>query len=126
MEQRITILSDTQPQSIYLAKAKLESEGIESFIKDEFTTQVHNFYANAIGGVKLQVYENDVHSATMILTLGEIVKPVQSNPNDFFQKLNQATKKLPFIGGYIFEKRLLILIILLLIIIFIPILILGL
>jgi len=63
----ITILSFTYPHEAHLAKTKLESEGFEVMIKDELTVQVDNFYSNAIGGVKLQVSENDYDRALQVL-----------------------------------------------------------
>jgi hypothetical protein len=48
----------TYPHEAHVAQGYLESEGIETLIKDEITTQVHNFYSNAIGGVKLLVHES--------------------------------------------------------------------
>jgi hypothetical protein len=58
------------PQDAYLAKGFLDSEGVESVIKDEFTAQVNNFYSNAIGGVKLQVKESDYENGLLILQKG--------------------------------------------------------
>ncbi len=62
-----TIITFTLPQEAYLAKGFLESEGIETMIKDELTAQVNNFYSNAIGGVKLQVRESDFENGLAIL-----------------------------------------------------------
>ena len=55
-----TIATFTYPAETFVIKSKLESEGIECFIKDELTIQSHNFLSNAIGGLKLQVNPNDV------------------------------------------------------------------
>ena len=38
----------TYPHEAHLAKNYLESEGIETEIRDELTAQVNNFYSNAI------------------------------------------------------------------------------
>ncbi len=43
---------------------QLEAEAIECFVKDEFTDP---FVSNAIGGVKLQVREQDCARAIQIL-----------------------------------------------------------
>jgi DNA-directed RNA polymerase subunit RPC12/RpoP len=58
----------TLPQEIYLAQGFLESEGIPTILKDELTVQVHNFYSNAIGGVKLLVPEAEVARAGELLS----------------------------------------------------------
>jgi hypothetical protein len=70
MENFKTLITFTLPQDAHLAKGFLESEGIETVIKDELTAQVNNFYSNAIGGVKLQVKESDYENGILILKKG--------------------------------------------------------
>ena len=69
MQSLITIKTFTYPHEAYVIRGKLESEGIETFMRDEMTVQVHNFYSNAVGGVKLQVREKDADHAREILGL---------------------------------------------------------
>ncbi len=70
----ITILTSQQPIQLAIIRGRLESEGIECFIKDELTIQVQPFYSNAIGGAKLQVRESDVDLANEILREGGYIK----------------------------------------------------
>jgi len=74
MDNWQTIITFTQPHDAHFAKGLLESEGIETIIRDELTAQVNNFYSNAIGGVKLDVKENDLVTATLILKEGGYIK----------------------------------------------------
>lgn len=67
MNDWITIITFNTPQDAYLAKAKLESEEIETFLKDELTNQVLNVYS-ITSGVKLQVSGADYDRACEILT----------------------------------------------------------
>lgn len=67
MQELLTIIRFTYPHEAAIARGLLESEGIEVFTKDELTTQVHNFYSNAIGGIKLQVWGADYERAAGIL-----------------------------------------------------------
>lgn len=67
MQQLVTIKTFTYPHEAYIIIGKLESEGIYTFLRDEMTVQVHNFYSNAVGGVKLQVPSEDVERALAIL-----------------------------------------------------------
>jgi hypothetical protein len=64
------IITFVLPHEAHLAKAYLESEGIETEIRDELTAQVDNFYSNAIGGVKLLVKEEDFQRGMEVLKLG--------------------------------------------------------
>ena len=51
----------------YLFKAKLESEGIEVFLQNENTVNTEPAWSNAIGGVKLFVFADDVMKAKQVL-----------------------------------------------------------
>lgn len=63
----VTINTYTLPHELAIHRSKLEAMGIDCFVQDELTVQVHNFYSNAIGGIKLQVKEDDVTEALEIL-----------------------------------------------------------
>ena len=70
MDKYITILTVTYPHELAIIRSRLESEGIECFARDEMTVQANPLYSNAIGGVKLQVREDDVPEAMEILKDG--------------------------------------------------------
>ena len=58
-----TVTSSTYPADIQILKGKLESEGIPVFLRDENTINTDPLISDAIGGVKLQVYELDKEKA---------------------------------------------------------------
>jgi Putative prokaryotic signal transducing protein len=104
MSKWVTILTFTYPHEAHLAKSVLEAEKIPVFIKDELTTQVNNFYSNAIGGVKLQIPDAELDKAYILLKEGgfideevkvEIVKRsrVTNTNNCPFCKSKQVSKK---------------------------------
>ena len=64
----------TYPHEAHIAKGYLESEGIDTIIKDEVTAQVNNFYSNAIGGVKLLVHESMFTRGTEVLIKGGYIR----------------------------------------------------
>lgn len=51
--------------NIYLSK--LQSENIDCYLKDEFTTTIMPVISNAIGGIKLCVIETELEKAKTIL-----------------------------------------------------------
>jgi hypothetical protein len=110
MQNWTTVISFTYPHEAHLAKGKLESEGINVILKDELTTQVNNFYSNAIGGVKLQIKESDIKRAKQILTEGGFLNSEPIEPNRFLVLFNEYTSKLPFIGKSILELRLMVIV----------------
>ena len=46
---------------------KLQNNGIECFLKDEFSATINPILSNAIGGIKLMVKDKDVKEATEML-----------------------------------------------------------
>lgn len=70
MDNWQTVITFTQPHEAHMAKGVLESQGIETLIQDEFTAQVHNFYSNAIGGVKLKIKESNFENGVSVLKDG--------------------------------------------------------
>ncbi|MDO9333397.1 MAG: DUF2007 domain-containing protein [Dehalococcoidales bacterium] len=70
-DKLVTIATFNYAAEAYLHRAKLESEGIWSFVADEFAPNF--FITAAAGGVKLQVRESDAAEAIRILreTVGD-------------------------------------------------------
>ena len=66
-EELLTIATFSMAIEADLARAKLESEGIECFLADEHTVTVNWLYSQAVGGVKLQVREANAQKAMEIL-----------------------------------------------------------
>jgi hypothetical protein len=67
MENLETIFSSDSPVECYLIKSKLENEGVECFVFDDNIISVYPFLSNAVGGVKLKVYERQKELAEKIL-----------------------------------------------------------
>jgi predicted RNA-binding Zn-ribbon protein involved in translation (DUF1610 family) len=59
-----------------LAKSRLNSAGIECFLDNEFTIGINWLYSNALGGVKLKVFEADELAALEIITDEEQTDPL--------------------------------------------------
>jgi hypothetical protein len=57
---------DTMPDA-YIAKGRLEVDGIACRLLDEHLVQTDWLYAIAVGGIKLQVAEEDVERALAYL-----------------------------------------------------------
>jgi hypothetical protein len=79
MDNQVEIISFTFPHEAHIAKGYLESNGIETFLKDEMTVQVNNFYSNAVGGVKLMIKESDYEQGLLLLKNSGYIKESSSN-----------------------------------------------
>lgn len=67
LESLETVATFTFPWEAQLAKAALESEGIEATIADENLIRLYWAISNAIGGVKVQVRADDLERARELL-----------------------------------------------------------
>jgi hypothetical protein len=62
----VTIKKSHYESELLVLKSKLESEGIQCFLRNEFTTQIMNYMANF--EVELQVSELDLERVHKILS----------------------------------------------------------
>lgn len=67
MSLQTTIATFRFPHDAYIFRTKLESEGIKVFMQDELTIQTDNFLSIPMGGVKVQVADNDIQRAQEIM-----------------------------------------------------------
>lgn len=107
MNNFITVKIFTYPHELAVIRGRLEAEGIECFIKDELTIETNPFYSNALGGIKLQVRENEVQRTIDILKDGGYIKEeINTGPSSFNNKIDTITSKIPFIKNLQYEFRL--------------------
>ncbi|MDR2814047.1 MAG: DUF2007 domain-containing protein [Prevotellaceae bacterium] len=97
----ITVFSFTYPSEVMIVRGRLESEGIECFVKDELTVQVNPFYSNAIGGIKLQVKESDLEQAVKILKEVGYIKEEDLQPPKSLETLHNIFSKIPVIKNLV-------------------------
>ncbi len=93
-DQLITVAAfDTAPQ-MGLVKSKLESEGIECFVKDEYTSQA--YINSVVGGMKIQVYPQDEKRAREIIEeMGVYSDP--KNQSSRLMAFERATNRMPLL-----------------------------
>ncbi|MBR9829165.1 MAG: DUF2007 domain-containing protein [Oceanospirillales bacterium] len=63
----VTIARYTYPYEAQIARALLDSEGVDAFIADEQTINMQWLYSDALGGVRLQVKAEDAERALRLL-----------------------------------------------------------
>ncbi|MBY0487850.1 MAG: DUF2007 domain-containing protein [Flavobacteriaceae bacterium] len=69
MEEQFQLIGRYQYSSeAIIYKGKLESEGIEVYIRDNNIVDSNPLYSNAVGGIKLFVKNEDVAKAQIILS----------------------------------------------------------
>lgn len=65
--QLVTIAVFPTAFMAHVVEGRLQADGIECYIQDEHTLQVNPLLTNALGGIKLQVKEEDVPLAVSLL-----------------------------------------------------------
>lgn len=63
----VTLASFSNPLDAHILRGRLEAEGVECHLADEHIVAANWLYANAVGGVKLQVRREQVDAAAQIL-----------------------------------------------------------
>lgn len=87
----VTIARFSFPYEAHIARAKLESVGIPSWVADEHTVNMQWLYSNALGGVRLQVHPSYAKEAVEVLK--------ESNLNDLVVQQGEDVTVCPQCGG---------------------------
>jgi hypothetical protein len=90
------IKSYSKPEEAYLAASLLEGNGITVNVRDADTVGNYWMYSNAVGGVKIEVSDEDVLKAKEILNLpkeanGILVCPACGSGNVKLREMNLFT-----------------------------------
>jgi len=64
----------------YIARATLEGHGVQAYIPDELTVSTRPLIGNALGGVRVQVEDEEYERALQILQLPPIPPPPAPAP----------------------------------------------
>ncbi|GAF04709.1 putative signal transducing protein [Saccharicrinis fermentans] len=102
------LTSFVYPHEANMVKTYLDSEGIETIVKDEMTVQVNNFYSNAIGGVKLLVRTLDYEKGIETLEKGGYIGDAHKTKNrveTLFYEVKSDKKKCPYCRSENIGKR---------------------
>jgi hypothetical protein len=92
----VTIATFRYAPEMGLVRSKLESEGIECFVKDELTSQTYIY--NAVGGMKLQVRSGDAEKARDIVKAMNVFdEPVMRGSG--MGAFDRISRKLPLLGN---------------------------
>ncbi len=105
----------------HFIRSRLEMElNIEVLILDELSVQAAPFASNIMGGVRIQVRENQVEIARNFLIEHEYIKLEENKPNVVISALAKSTQKIPLLNRLRVEVRLLIFVTFILAVIIVP------
>jgi hypothetical protein len=108
MSNLVTLLTFNFQHELAVVRGHLESEGIECFVQDELINQIQPFYANAVGGIKLQVKDSDFDLAMEIVKEAGYIEEAKPISSSIATKIDTITAKIPFLKELQFEIRLIV------------------
>lgn len=100
MEDKIVTLArfSSHPE-YYVIQSRLESEGIEVFLGDDYSVSINPFISNATGGIKLNVRASQAEEALAVLKDFNENKQEQEDENEimvqnriFIKTFNECPK----------------------------------
>jgi hypothetical protein len=100
----ITFESYYDPMLAEIIKARLEANGIDCFVADSNTIGANPLFNNAIGGVKIKIFERDLEKCKQILAEHEDLPLTEESPTeaDTNVRYGSATvNKTTFLGAVI-------------------------
>ena len=80
--------------------ANLEHQGIRCFLKDEHTMNAAPIYEYAVGGIKLQVPEEDILLAKEIMTEAGYIFDDNTELPKFWQSFQNMSDNWPILGKW--------------------------
>ena len=92
----LTVATFSKPEEAHMLRLRLEAGGVPAYIQDENMVQTDWLYSNAIGGVRVQIDEDDEDRAKEILQDSGIeAKPVGMPVCPKCSSTNTAPDELP-------------------------------
>jgi DNA-directed RNA polymerase subunit RPC12/RpoP len=76
----VTFESYSDPMLAEIIKGRLEANGIDCYIADGNTIGANPLYNNALGGVKIKVFEHDIEKCKAILAESEDLQLSEESP----------------------------------------------
>jgi hypothetical protein len=67
----VTIASLSKPEEAHMLRMRLEAAGFPAYVQDEHLIQIDWLLSNAIGGVRVQVAEDDLPAVKEFLAAEE-------------------------------------------------------
>lgn len=97
----VTVKTSQDYNHLAIAKTYLEANGISCTLKDEYTSQVYS-YTYAVGGIKLQVQEEDAQRAIELLIEGGFA---QKEDYEIPESTKQVVKVVEKIQSFFRRKK---------------------
>ncbi|MDH6358150.1 DUF2007 domain-containing protein [Parabacteroides sp. PF5-9] len=116
MEKMVELARFTYPAEAQTLVALLKSEGIDCYIRNEFSSQVMAGYVD-VGGARVETLESNIPRALEIMQDNGYEIPREDEQPDQVKAVANWARHIPFLRNYALEKQILLLFLLIAIII---------
>ncbi len=107
MDKIVEIARFTYPAEAQTLMALLRSEGIECYLRNEFSSQLMAGYID-VGGARVEILESDVPRALQIMKEGGYELPAEDSDETGIEQVAGWTSRIPFLKKYPLEKQILL------------------
>ncbi len=108
MDKMVEIARFQYPAEAQTLIALLKSEGIECYLRNEYTSQLYASYVD-VGGARVEILESDVPEALKIMKAGGYDIPEEDEEAEQIQVVAGWARHIPFLRNYTLEKQIVIL-----------------
>lgn len=108
MDKMVEIARFQYPGEAQTLIALLKSEGIECYLRNEYTSQLYASYVD-VGGARVEILESDVPEALEIMKAGGYDIPEEDEEAEPIQVVAGWARHIPFLRNYTLEKQIVIL-----------------
>ena len=109
MSAFVTIYTMSGYQEAVMLKSRLEAGGLHVFFRNEHMIQMKSVYSPAVGGIDLQVPEEELELARDLLISFGYLKEERKKESVLIVKLDKMTSSWPVIGRQAVHIRLFVL-----------------
>lgn len=107
MDKMVEIARFQIPSDALTLMALLQSEGIECYLRNEYSSQMMAGYVD-VGGARVEILESDVAHALEVMEAGGYEIPAEDE-QDQIQVVAGWARHIPFLRNYTLEKQIIIL-----------------
>lgn len=108
MDKMVEIARFQTPAEAQTLMALLKSEGIECYLRNEYSSQLFASYVD-VGGARVEILESDVLEALEVMKAGGYDIPEEDEEAEQIQVVAGWARHIPFLRNYTLEKQIVIL-----------------
>lgn len=108
MDKMVEIARFQYPAEAQTLMALLKLEGIECYLRNEYSTQVMAGYVD-VGGARVEILESNVPHALEVMEAGGYDIPTEDEEPEQIRAVAGWARHIPFLRNYSLEKQIVIL-----------------